>query len=379
VSVFKRNNSPFYCAEFQIDGRRFLLSTKTSNKKEAELAEKQLRASARADLDRAKAGQGAPLTIDHAAGRYWSEVGKHHAGSATTFRDIERLIAHFGKNKRLDEITDADVAGLIAWRRKQRAWDRKGAAVISPATVNRSTVEPLAKIFARAKRAWRQSFPMEPQWRDHMLKEPEERVRELHEGEGEALAGAVRDDYGPWLQFASLTGLRHQETLIRWSDVNWAAKTIALEGKGGRTVTTPIIDAVAEILAPLQGHHKEFVFTYICRRSSGGRIKGQRYSLTREGTKTEWRRARSRSGVEGLRFHDLRHDVGTKILRQTGNLKLVQQILNHRDIKTTTRYAHVLESEKAAALESFARRRRPIKNLVTNCYIDAKPLSEDDK
>jgi site-specific recombinase XerD len=69
--------------------------------------------------------------------------------------------------------------------------------------------------------------------------------------------------------------------------------------------------------------------------------------------------------VEGLRFHDLRHDVGRKILRQTGNLKLVQQVLNHRDIKTTTRYAHVLESEKAAALEAFARRRSPIKSPIT--------------
>ena len=379
MSVFKRQNSPFYYAEFQIDGRRFLISTKTGNRKEAEQVEKQLKASARADLDRAKAGQGAPLTIDHAAGRYWSEVGQHHAGSATTFRDIERLIAHFGKNKRLDEITDADVAGLVAWRRKQRAWGRKGTAEISPSTVNRSTVEPLAKIFARAKRTWRQSFPTEPQWRDHLLKEPEEHVRELHEGEGEALAGAVRDDYAPWLEFASMTGLRHQETIIRWSEVNWAARTIVTKGKGGRDVTTPITDAVAEILEPLKGHHKEYVFTYICRRSIGGRIKGKRYPLTREGTKTEWRRARSRSGVEGLRFHDLRHDVGTKILRQTGNLKLVQQVLNHRDIKTTTRYAHVLESEKAAALEEFARRRSPIISPITNYYSEDNSLLEKDK
>jgi integrase len=155
--------------------------------------------------------------------------------------------------------------------------------------------------------------------------------------------------------------MRHQETLITWDCVNWASRTIVTIGKGRRTVTTPITDTVAEILEPLKGHHPEAVFTYECRRSIGGRIKGQRYPLTREGTKTEWRRARSRSGVEGLRFHDLLHVVGTEIRRQTGNLKLVQQVLNHRDIKTTTRYAHVLETEKAAALEEFARRRSPIK------------------
>jgi Phage integrase family len=51
------------------------------------------------------------------------------------------------------------------------------------------------------------------------------------------------------------------------------------------------------------------------------------------------------------RFHDIRHDVGTKLLRDTGNLKLVRRALNHADIMTTTRYAHVLDEEVAEPLE----------------------------
>jgi site-specific recombinase XerD len=39
-------------------------------------------------------------------------------------------------------------------------------------------------------------------------------------------------------------------------------------------------------------------------------------------------------------------------LRQTGNLKLVQKALNHADIKTTVRYAHVLDGGLRAALEN---------------------------
>jgi site-specific recombinase XerD len=54
-----------------------------------------------------------------------------------------------------------------------------------------------------------------------------------------------------------------------------------------------------------------------------------------------------------FRFHDFRHDLGTKLLRQTGNLKLVQKALKHADIKTTTRYAHVLSEEVAEALETL--------------------------
>lgn len=46
-----------------------------------------------------------------------------------------------------------------------------------------------------------------------------------------------------------------------------------------------------------------------------------------------------------------RHDFATKLLRQTGNLKLVSRALNHADIKTTMRYAHVVEDDIRAALE----------------------------
>ena len=61
--------------------------------------------------------------------------------------------------------------------------------------------------------------------------------------------------------------------------------------------------------------------------------------------------------LQDFRFHDFRHDVGTKLLRGTGNLKLVQKALNHSDIKTTTKYAHVLNSEVAAGLEAVSRKK----------------------
>ena len=45
------------------------------------------------------------------------------------------------------------------------------------------------------------------------------------------------------------------------------------------------------------------------------------------------------------------------MLRETGNLKLVQKALNHRDIKSTLRYAHVLDSDVAEAVEALAKSR----------------------
>lgn len=371
MSVYKHAKSPFYQYDFVVDGRRFLGSTKARNKKDALAVEAEVREQAKKDAAALKRTGKAPLTIDVAAGRYWNEVGQHHAGADDTWRDLTRLIKYFGKEKRLDAITDQDVAALVAWRRVHRrkgqteTKDGKPAPVISPATVNRSTTGVLKKLFTRARRTWRYLFPTEPIWQDHWLEEATERVRELHGDEGEALDASVRPDYAPWLEFSRLTGLRLKETLIRWTSVNWSTGQIRTMGKGSRWVTTPITPAVRAVLEPLKGDHPEFVFTYLCRRSSAKRKKGQRYPITYEGAKTEWQRTRARAGLEDFRYHDIRHDVGSKTLRATGNLKLVQKVLNHRDIKTTTRYAHVLDEEVAAALEAVAQSRKKSRNDKT--------------
>ena len=47
----------------------------------------------------------------------------------------------------------------------------------------------------------------------------------------------------------------------------------------------------------------------------------------------------------------------------TQNLKLTQKAMNHRDIKTTLRYAHVLDSEVAEALERVQKSRNKSRKL----------------
>jgi integrase len=259
----------------------------------------------------------------------------------------------------LTEITDDDVAKLVAWRRGHRVIRNKKAKaadcpLISNATVNRSTTETLKKLFTRAK-VWGVRFNREPNWKSHWLAEPEEHVRELHEDEKDRLDEATREDYAPLFAFAHVTGLRQKEaTLLRWSHVNWQTRQITLPGKGGRQVVKRITDTVRDILWPLRGHHAEAFFCYVAQRTRDGHVRGERYPITISGIKTRWQRTRKAAGVIGFRFHDFRHDFGTKLLRQTGNLKLVQRALGPADIKTTMRYAHVLDDEVAAAEQRLA-------------------------
>ena len=350
MSVYKPKSSPFWHFDFQVGGHRFHGSTKRTNRRQAEAIERTEKEKARA-LARQVSVRSEKLTLDLAAGRFWNEVGKHHVNADTTWTNIERVVGFLGKDKQLDDVGDNDVTQLVAWRRGHRVKNKMGEPLVSAATVNRSTTQLLQAIFTRAKRSWGARFDHEPQWRHHRLAEPQERVRELHEDESQRIDASIRDDYVPFFDYVRATGGRLRECcLLRWAEVNWSAGQIVKIGKQGRRIVVQMTPVVREILWPLRGHHPEYVFTYVADRTRDGRIKGQRYPLTYNGAKTAWRRTREAAGVTDFRFHDFRHDLATKLLRETGNLKIVQRALNHADIKTTTKYAHVLAEDVAEAL-----------------------------
>lgn len=368
MSVYKESKSPCYRYDFQLGGHRYYGSTGATTLKAARDEELKIKKQARLDQEKLRQLTNGPLTVQAAFARYWEEVGKHHSGASDTLRDLKRLQAHLKPHTLLSDLTDKEIAETVSWRSSHKVANRKPKKgeelpLIANATVNRTTTDILKKVFNRAKRTWKYSFPNEPVWKDHVLEEPDERVRELDGHEAEALDESVRDDYADWFEFARLSAARLDETLIRWSDVNETAGTIIRAGKGRKTVRTPITPSIRVILDRCRGQHKEWVFTYVCKRPLKGskQKRGQRYPITYEGAKTQWRRLRDRAGVKDFRLHDLRHDVGTKLLRETGNLKIVQKALNHSDIKTTTKYAHVFDEDVRNALEKVATSRSRVK------------------
>src|SRR5262249_53113483 len=149
VSVYKDPRSPYWQFDFQWRGHRFHGSTKTTTRREAETVERAERETARQRVTQIEAAR-TSLRLDDIAGRWWSEVGAHLAGGGArnAWRELDRLIAFFGKDKPLTEITGGDVAKLVAWRRGHRG--PNGPRLISPFTVN-ATTKALRKLFTRAK------------------------------------------------------------------------------------------------------------------------------------------------------------------------------------------------------------------------------------
>lgn len=355
-----------YQFDFQIKGHRFHGSTGCTSRREAEKHEAIERDKAKQQI-KAMARSRTSLAIDDVADRLWNAEAQHDADPNATSTNLARLIEYFGKSTPLSEIDHVKAARLVAWRRGQRV-SRRGKRtkeeadalpLVSNATVNRSTIAVLRRLFSFARDEGAR-FDHEPKWHELMLPEPEERVRELQDDELASIESEMREDYGPFFEFVRASGLRFKEVVtLRWSEVNFGTKQIVRIGKGGRRVVFPITDTIREIIFPLQGQHPEFVFSYVAIYGNRrlGRVRGQRYPLTINGAKSAWQRLRANAGLTDFRFHDFRHDFGSKLLRDTGNLKLVQKALNHRDIKSTLRYAHVLDEDVAAAIERVAKSR----------------------
>lgn len=357
MSVFKRKGQAEYSYDFQLRGHRFTGGTGATNRAKALAVEAEARERAKTDLAAQRSAAGAPLTLARAASRYWAEVGQHHANAETTLRDLIRLQDFLGKDARLDKITDDDAARLVAWRRGQRVKGRAKASLLSAATINRSTIEPLRKLFNRARAVWRVELPDEPDWRRHKLKEAPERVREVRAAEETRIDEAIRPDYLPLVNFARASGLRLSECLLRKEEVDLAAGRIRTVGKGGKAIDHPVTSEMRAILMAEMANPTDHVFTYRAVRAGPDRARGERLPITASGLKTMWRRARAAGLPKDLRFHDLRHDFATKLLRETGNLKLVQRALHHSKVETTTRYAHVLDEDVRAGMEATSKSR----------------------
>lgn len=346
--------APIYRYDFVVDGRRFSGSTGATARGEAKRVELARKGEARAELAAAKRRRAAPMMIDVAAARFWTEVGQHYRGGAgkTFDASLAWIVSNLGPTTILPAITSSKVAELVARRRGEG---------VKPATVNRTVTEPLRRVMNRARDLWEQDVPP-IKWGKHLLEEPKERVRSATDVEEEKLLAAMPEDYRPLVAFALASGCRLAECVgLTWAAVDWGGRQIAVLGKGEKPATVPLTPELRDILWPLQGRHKTAVFCYraaatVHRNREVVREEGRWYPITYEGMKTAWRRADR--DVADFRFHDWRHTRATRLLRSSGNLKLVQKLLRHEDITTTAKYAHADDDDLREAMEHEAESRR---------------------
>lgn len=65
------------------------------------------------------------------------------------------------------------------------------------------------------------------------------------------------------------------------------------------------------------------------------------------------RRAETKTGIK-ITPYQFRHSFGTGILNQTGDLRLTQEVMGHKDIRSTLVYAYTLRDRKKAAINKWS-------------------------
>jgi integrase len=157
---------------------------------------------------------------------------------------------------------------------------------------------------------------------------------------------------------AAFTGLRMGELLaLRWRDVDFAGNVVRVRAsyylgqlttpKSGKVRAVPLAPAVASALAPLsQREHwigdDDLVFV----GAAGSYIDGS--ALRRR-----YKAALAAAGLRSLRFHDLRHTFGTRMIAKA-DIRRVQEWMGHADVQTTMRYLHYAPREEDARLVAEA-------------------------
>jgi integrase len=388
MSVYKPSKSRFYHYDFQAKGRRFHGSTGVETLRKAEAVERRLREEIAAGKD----PTAEILTLDEAAGRWWQEVGQGLAASEHVDRRLRICLRLLGKDTPLTEITTRKLARAIEKRRGEtftRAADRpardgKPAFTakrypVSNATVNADIVLNMRRILSRARKTWEVKDLPEIDWKALVLEEPAAPIQYYTPAQRAAWLAQCDPTAAAALQLLLTYGLRLNEVFFppeaydpglgEGADGDDQPRLIIQKRKGDIPHAIPLRADDARAVAARAGRAQaakpplpHIWFEQLPPAPALAKVEGRDPAeprlepVTYYGLQARLRSAAKRAGITtGRVIHGARHDAGTQILKRSKNLKMAQQLLGHKDIKSTLRYAHVLEEEIRDALNSESR------------------------
>ncbi|MFW6160744.1 MAG: tyrosine-type recombinase/integrase [Acidobacteriota bacterium] len=218
---------------------------------------------------------------------------------------------------------------------------------ISPATVNRE-LSFLRHLFNKAiEWGYLMKNPMQGV---KLLKEPPGRIRYLRIEEIERLLDVIdsfpkdiRSYLKPIVLIALNTGLRKKEILqLKWKDIYFEKKKITVSiTKTNEIRIVPMNETVYRELKEMSRNvDSEYLF---CNK------KGEPFGNVRK----SFDRALNSAGINDFRFHDLRHTFASHLVMNGCNIRTVQQLMGHKDIKMTMRYSHLSRAHLQEAVESL--------------------------
>ena len=264
---------------------------------------------------------------------------------------LNNLKRHF-KGSSLQTIGPEQVERFKAQRKTEMVEHFKATkkTPVKPATINRE-LTCLKTLFNKAVEWGR--IETNPIYLVKKFKEPPAKERILTSAEARKLIENASKAIRPVIIIALHTGMRRGEILgLKWGNVDLARGFIFIEdSKSGRSRKVPMTPAVLEALRVLP-RNSEYVFYNPETKNHIQDVKTAFRKACRLSKKDP--EDEKDPGIEGLRFHDLRHTAASKMIEAGVDLVTVSKILGHASIQMTMRYAHPTPDNMKLAVNRLA-------------------------
>jgi integrase len=182
----------------------------------------------------------------------------------------------------------------------------------------------------------------------------------------------------PFVVTALNTGMRLGEiTALEWKDIDLKRRIIRVDNKEDHHTknyqprTIPMNDIVTEVLRRVP---RRIDSSYVFQRKSG-----EKFHKMRSG----FENAVKRAGIAHVRFHDLRHTFASHLVMGGVDIRTVQELLGHKDIRMTMRYSHLAPDHMSNAvkvLDGIVGEKRDVQpNILDGHYLDTKGSERENQ
>jgi integrase len=129
---------------------------------------------------------------------------------------------------------------------------------------------------------------------------------------------------------------------LKWSDVDFSRKILTVQGATAKSRKTRHIPLSLEAFDVLNRFNSQSQGNELVFPDDEGGLLTTIYSL--------WQNLMKDARIENFRFHDCRHDFASQLVMKGVDLNTVRELLGHRTIEMTLRYAHLAPEKLAAAI-----------------------------
>ena len=136
---------------------------------------------------------------------------------------------------------------------------------------------------------------------------------------------------------------------MKLDNIDWNKNELIVTGKGLKTRIIPVKQYV------LHGKQHPSLINYIKHHRSNTQksyvFTNKSERLTEAQARKDIKEVARKAGVGWIHPHSIRHFYATNLLKHGVHVKIVQIILGHSNIKTTSRYLHAVEYDIRQAIE----------------------------